>query len=86
MNLPNLLTLSRIFLVPLLVAALLADPSGEGWRKLIPASREVFALAVFLAIERFGPHSLQTPGASAVRHFTPMMRALEQRIWLWSAS
>jgi len=49
MNLPNLLTLSRIFLVPLLVAALLADPSGEGWRKLIPASREVFALAVFLA-------------------------------------
>jgi CDP-diacylglycerol--glycerol-3-phosphate 3-phosphatidyltransferase len=49
MNLPNLLTLSRIFLVPLLVAALLADPSGEGWQKLIPVSRELFALVIFLA-------------------------------------
>jgi len=48
MNLPNLLTLSRIFLVPLLVAALLAEP-GDGWRRLIPAWREMFALAVFLA-------------------------------------
>jgi len=49
MNLPNLLTLSRIFLVPLLVAALLADPSGDGWRRFLPASRELFALAIFLA-------------------------------------
>src|SRR5579871_5340452 len=48
MNLPNLLTLSRIFFVPLLVAALLADP-GDGWRRWIPATREMFALAVFLA-------------------------------------
>jgi CDP-diacylglycerol---glycerol-3-phosphate 3-phosphatidyltransferase len=48
MNLPNLLTLSRIFFVPLLVAALLADPA-DGWRRSIPASREMFALAVFLA-------------------------------------
>jgi CDP-diacylglycerol--glycerol-3-phosphate 3-phosphatidyltransferase len=49
MNLPNLLTLSRIFLVPLLVAALLADPAGDGWQKLIPVSRELFALVIFLA-------------------------------------
>jgi len=48
MNLPNLLTLSRIFFVPLLVAALLAEP-GDGWRRLIPVWREMFALAVFLA-------------------------------------
>lgn len=48
MNLPNLLTLTRIFFVPLLVAALLAEP-GDGWRRLIPQSREMFALAVFLA-------------------------------------
>ena len=49
MNFPNLLTLLRIFFVPLLVAALLAD----GWlpgtsHKLVPVSREIFALAVFL--------------------------------------
>jgi len=49
MNLPNFLTLSRIFLVPLLVAALLADPSGTGWQRLIPVSRELFALGIFLA-------------------------------------
>ena len=48
MNLPNLLTLARIFLVPLLVAALLAD--GEGiWGGWAPVPRVVFALAVFLA-------------------------------------
>ena len=49
MNLPNLLTLLRIFFVPLLVAALLAEDSGSVWRKLIPMSRELFALGVFLA-------------------------------------
>ena len=42
MNLPNLLTLLRIFFVPLLVAALLADHSSGEWKSL-------FALAVFLA-------------------------------------
>ena len=49
MNLPNLLTLLRIFFVPLLVAALLADGTVlESWQ--LPAgSREIFALAVFLA-------------------------------------
>jgi len=50
MNLPNLLTLLRIFFVPLLVAALLADGSWmQSWQNLIPVSREMFALAVFLA-------------------------------------
>src|SRR5271163_4569719 len=50
MNLPNLLTLLRIFFVPLLVAALLADGTFIArWQSLIPISREIFALAVFLA-------------------------------------
>jgi CDP-diacylglycerol---glycerol-3-phosphate 3-phosphatidyltransferase len=50
MNLPNLLTLLRIFFVPLLVAALLADGTLLArWQNLIPVSREIFALAVFLA-------------------------------------
>jgi len=50
MNLPNLLTLLRIFFVPLLVAALLADGTVIArWQSLIPISREIFALAVFLA-------------------------------------
>jgi CDP-diacylglycerol--glycerol-3-phosphate 3-phosphatidyltransferase len=49
-NLPNLLTLLRIFFVPLLVAALLADGTFVAkWQIWIPISREVFALAVFLA-------------------------------------
>lgn len=48
-NLPNLLTLLRIFFVPLLVAALLADSAWIArWQGLIPVSREMFALAVFL--------------------------------------
>ncbi len=47
MNLPNLLTLLRIFFVPLLVAALLAD--GTWIAHWIPVSREMFALGVFLA-------------------------------------
>jgi len=46
MNLPNLLTLLRIFFVPLLVAALLAE--GVNWPRLIPVSRELFALGIFL--------------------------------------
>lgn len=49
MNLPNLLTLLRIFFVPLLVAALLADDSSGGWQSFIPMSRELFALAIFIA-------------------------------------
>ena len=50
MKLPNLLTLLRIFFVPLLVAALLADGTVIAhWQHLIPVSREIFALAVFLA-------------------------------------
>jgi CDP-diacylglycerol--glycerol-3-phosphate 3-phosphatidyltransferase len=49
MNLPNLLTLLRIFFVPLLVAALLSDDSPRSWQSLIPVSRELFALAIFLA-------------------------------------
>jgi CDP-diacylglycerol--glycerol-3-phosphate 3-phosphatidyltransferase len=48
MNLPNLLTLLRIFFVPLLVAALLADGSGFNWMRLVPLSRELFALGIFL--------------------------------------
>jgi CDP-diacylglycerol---glycerol-3-phosphate 3-phosphatidyltransferase len=47
MNLPNLLTLLRIFFVPLLVAALLAGDLG--WSSVPGASGELFALAVFLA-------------------------------------
>ena len=47
MNLPNLLTLVRIFFVPLLVAALLADNIEVGWP--VTVNREMFALVVFLA-------------------------------------
>src|ERR1700679_3770582 len=49
MNLPNILTLARIFLVPLLVAALLADGTSLNWSEWVPVSREIFALCVFLA-------------------------------------
>jgi CDP-diacylglycerol--glycerol-3-phosphate 3-phosphatidyltransferase len=50
LNLPNLLTLLRIFFVPLLVAALLADGTFVArWQSVIPISREIFALGVFLA-------------------------------------
>jgi CDP-diacylglycerol--glycerol-3-phosphate 3-phosphatidyltransferase len=49
MNVPNLLTLLRIFFVPLLVAALLADGTSFKWEELFPVTREMFALAVFLA-------------------------------------
>ncbi len=49
MNLPNLLTVSRIFLVPLLVAVLLRREAVEldtGW---LVVTREVIALLIFLA-------------------------------------
>ena len=49
MKLPNLLTLLRIFFVPLLVAALLGPESGPSWPAMIPVSREIFALVIFLA-------------------------------------
>jgi len=49
MNAPNLLTLLRIFFVPLLVAALLGKGFGENWQTVVPISRETFALAIFLA-------------------------------------
>jgi CDP-diacylglycerol--glycerol-3-phosphate 3-phosphatidyltransferase len=54
MNLPNLLTLLRIFFVPLLVSALLAEDMGVDWAGLVAVTgitvpREIFALAVFLA-------------------------------------
>src|SRR6202521_3633027 len=48
MNLPNLLTLLRIFFVPLLVAALLAEDFGVNWTRLVPVSREFLALSIFL--------------------------------------
>src|SRR5690349_15593305 len=49
MNLPNLLTLLRIFFVPLLVAAILAQDFGVHWSRFVPISRELFALGIFLA-------------------------------------
>lgn len=49
MNLPNILTVSRIFLVPLLVAVLLRSDAVElhtGW---VVLTRETIALLIFLA-------------------------------------
>lgn len=47
MNLPNLLTLLRIFFVPLLVAALVQEDVAVQWGFLFP--KEFVALAIFLA-------------------------------------
>jgi CDP-diacylglycerol--glycerol-3-phosphate 3-phosphatidyltransferase len=53
MNGPNLLTLLRIFFVPLLVAALLGQgfipPQVATWMGPLAVSREAFALLIFLA-------------------------------------
>ena len=53
MNGPNLLTLVRIFFVPLLVAALLGEGSEEtyldSWFQALAITRESFALLIFLA-------------------------------------
>jgi CDP-diacylglycerol--glycerol-3-phosphate 3-phosphatidyltransferase len=49
MNLPNLLTLLRVFFVPLLVATLVEQDLGPHWKNLVPASWDLFALAIFLA-------------------------------------
>jgi CDP-diacylglycerol--glycerol-3-phosphate 3-phosphatidyltransferase len=53
MNGPNLLTLLRIFFVPLLVAALLGggiiEPYLAVWTEALQVTRETFALLIFLA-------------------------------------
>ena len=48
-NLPNLLTLVRIFLAPLLVAALVQQNLQINWRRHVLLANDFFALAVFLA-------------------------------------
>lgn len=48
MNLPNALTLVRIFFVPLLVAALVDEDFRIGWNGAVWLSHEYFALCVFL--------------------------------------
>jgi CDP-diacylglycerol--glycerol-3-phosphate 3-phosphatidyltransferase len=49
MNLPNLLTLVRIFLVPLLVAALVQQNFEIYWGDRVLLANDFFALSVFLA-------------------------------------
>jgi CDP-diacylglycerol--glycerol-3-phosphate 3-phosphatidyltransferase len=49
MNGPNLLTLLRIFFVPLLVAALLGEDFSAPWMGQFRVSRDIFALLIFLA-------------------------------------
>ena len=49
MNGPNLLTLLRIFFVPLLVAALLGEDFSASWMGEFRLSRDTFALLIFLA-------------------------------------
>jgi CDP-diacylglycerol--glycerol-3-phosphate 3-phosphatidyltransferase len=49
MNGPNLLTLLRIFFVPLLVAALLGEDFSAPWMGQFQFSRDTFALLIFLA-------------------------------------
>jgi CDP-diacylglycerol---glycerol-3-phosphate 3-phosphatidyltransferase len=48
MNGPNLLTLLRIFFVPLLVAALLGEDFSAPWMGQFRFSRDAFALLIFL--------------------------------------
>lgn len=48
-NLPNSLTLTRIFLVPLLVAALVQQNLRISWGHRLLVANDFFALAVFLA-------------------------------------
>src|SRR6266436_9558755 len=48
MNGPNLLTLLRIFFVPLLVAALLGEDFSAPWMGQFRLSRNTFALLIFL--------------------------------------
>jgi CDP-diacylglycerol--glycerol-3-phosphate 3-phosphatidyltransferase len=49
MNLPNLLTLVRIFLVPLLVAALVQQNFQIHWGSRVLLANDFFALTVFLS-------------------------------------
>ena len=49
MNGPNLLTLLRIFFVPLLVAALLGEDFSAPWMGQFLVTRETFALLIFMA-------------------------------------
>lgn len=49
MNLPNSLTLLRIFFVPLLVAALVQEDLGVAGRGMLLGYKEFVALAIFLA-------------------------------------
>jgi len=49
MNLPNALTLLRIFFVPMLVAALVGEKLGLEFLLGIPVAPEFVALAIFLA-------------------------------------
>ncbi|MBV9937616.1 MAG: CDP-alcohol phosphatidyltransferase family protein, partial [Acidobacteriaceae bacterium] len=48
-NLPNLLTLFRIFLVPLLVAALVQQNFALHWGAKLLVANDFFALILFLA-------------------------------------
>lgn len=48
-NVPNLLTLTRIFLVPLLVAALVQQNLRLHWGDTLLLANDLFALTVFLA-------------------------------------
>ncbi len=49
MNLPNALTLLRIFFVPLLVAVLVEQSIGIKHNGIVVVTNEVFALVIFLA-------------------------------------
>jgi len=49
MNLPNALTLLRIFFVPLLVAVLVEQNAYVAWRGNVLVPNEILALAIFLA-------------------------------------
>jgi len=48
-NVPNLLTLIRIFLVPLLIAALVQQNFRLNWNNRVLVANDTFALIVFLA-------------------------------------
>ncbi len=48
MNIPNTLTLLRIFFVPLLVAVLLEQDAYVGWKGNVLLNNEFLALAIFL--------------------------------------
>ena len=49
MNLPNALTLLRIFFVPLLVAALVQKDLSIHWNGTVWVTNDLFALTIFMA-------------------------------------